>query len=68
MAPLQIPKNFKFKPLCPLPFQDGAKPSSSPPLFDMQVEYREKKEHSQKFQDRWTTRLPWAKSVVDDNG
>lgn len=30
MAPLQIPKNFKFKYLCIVRFQDGAGPFSSP--------------------------------------
>jgi hypothetical protein len=25
-------------------------------------------ESSQKFQDAWTTHLPWAKFVVDDKG
>ncbi len=32
MAPLQMPKNFKFKSLYPLPFQDGVGPFSSPSL------------------------------------
>jgi hypothetical protein len=37
MAPIQIPKNFKFEPLYPfpLPLQDEVGPSSSsPPTFD----------------------------------
>jgi hypothetical protein len=34
MAPLYVPKSFKFKPLYPLPLQDGVGPSSSPPLFN----------------------------------
>jgi hypothetical protein len=32
MAPFYIPKNFKFKSLYPLSLEDGAGPSSSPPL------------------------------------
>jgi hypothetical protein len=29
---------------------------------------RKSYEHTQKFQDTWTTWLPWAKSVFDDKG
>jgi hypothetical protein len=32
MVPFQIPKNFKFKSLYIVPFQDGVGPSSSPSL------------------------------------
>jgi hypothetical protein len=96
MAPPQISKTFRFKPIFPLPSlapQDEASsstPLEPPPFVSCVVvssnddrgktivvdsarktpnrKKRKLYEHVRKFQDTWTTWLPWAKSVFDDNG
>jgi hypothetical protein len=92
VAPLQIPLNFKFKPLflisSPL-YDEGSSSSAQPTIVssanispsqvasnlaceDLSNHIPPKKQelykNSRKFQDAWTTHLPWVESIIDEKG